>query len=111
MLSFNSQAQYACGEIDGFEFSNGNDSLEIMDGGEYDLNNLPSNFYIDLNVHGNSQSAKYVVTNLGTGQNYTIVENEISNLFLSVSTPSWNPKLKKFKILLVYNSGKLYWFI
>ena len=63
-ISFTSFAQNSCGEIDGFQFSNGSESTEISNGGEYDINTLPNNFFIDLNVNGYSQSARYIVTNL-----------------------------------------------
>ncbi|MBT8393748.1 MAG: hypothetical protein KJN66_02755, partial [Bacteroidia bacterium] len=41
-------AENNCGEIENIEFSNGNTSQAINDGGTYNLDNLPNDFYINL---------------------------------------------------------------
>ncbi|GAB1858601.1 hypothetical protein MHTCC0001_34410 [Flavobacteriaceae bacterium MHTCC 0001] len=65
--------------------------------GTYHIDALPEHFYVDLKVHGYSQSVKYVIENLETHQTHTIVEN-----FLPYTLPagnnSWNLGTGEFKI-------------
>ena len=77
LLSFNySHAlDNNCGEIESVEFSNGDSTQDISDGGSYYLGDLPNDFYINTNVSGNIQSVRYTVKNLETNQQYSIVEN------------------------------------
>ena len=107
-ISFTSFAQNSCGEIDGFQFSNGSESTEISNGGEYDINTLPNNFFIDLNVNGYSQSARYIVTNLDTDQNYTIVENQLPYTY-PAGGGAWDLGVGTFKVkakLHLFNNAR-----
>ncbi|WP_452224077.1 T9SS type A sorting domain-containing protein [Lacinutrix chionoecetis] len=71
-----------CGDIAELQFSNGSDTpTTIVDGGSYDINSLPSNFYIDAIVNGQSESVRFEVENLDTNEEYSIIENYIPYTF------------------------------
>lgn len=78
-----------CGQISGFEFSNGNSSISITDGGEYTLSQLPNNFYVDVIVDGHSESSSIRVKNLDTSQEVTIGENYLPYTF-PAGNGAWN---------------------
>jgi|GEM_PF-2377206 len=95
-----------CGSISGFQFSNGTTSTAINYNQSYYINDLPNNFYIDLLVNGYSQSAKYHVRNLDTGQSYTVSENHLPYTFPG-GNGAWNYGCGNFEIkakLYKYNS-------
>jgi hypothetical protein len=75
MMSINSFADIICGSIEGFEFSNGHESVNLIDGQSYLPQDLPDNFYVNLKVDGYSQSVRYVVENIETGEVFKITEN------------------------------------
>lgn len=71
-----------CGDITEFQFTNGSDpATTIVDGGVYNLNDLPNNFYVDGIVNGNSDSLRFEVTNTTTGQTYSTIENYLPYTF------------------------------
>ena len=92
-----------CGNISGFEFSNGNSSIAIQNDEEYYIGDLPSNFYVDLIVSGYSQSASFELENKDTGQEYNIGENVLPYTFpggngaWSYGTGEFEVKAKIFK--------------
>ncbi|AUC82140.1 T9SS type A sorting domain-containing protein [Lacinutrix sp. Bg11-31] len=86
-----------CGTISGFEFSNGNSSVAIVEGGEYSLDQLPTNFYTDIIVDGFSESASIKVKNLNTGQQYTIGENYLPYTFPG-GNGAWNLPAAEYEI-------------
>ncbi|HIC30989.1 MAG TPA: T9SS type A sorting domain-containing protein [Flavobacteriaceae bacterium] len=65
----------SCGEVDGFTFTNGNTSTDIIDGNTYEVNNLPTDFFVESQVSGNSESVKLILKNLDTNQTYYVGEN------------------------------------
>lgn len=96
-----------CGEISGFEFSNGADTATIVDGVSYDVNDLPDGFYINGLVSGDSESFVYQVTNLDTGEVYNITENLIDYTF-PAGNQSWDLGTGTFEIkasLFSHNHG------
>ncbi|SEQ11749.1 Por secretion system C-terminal sorting domain-containing protein [Hyunsoonleella jejuensis] len=103
-FSVSAFASTDCGLIAGFEFSNGNESVTLEDQQTYDINNLPENFYVNLNVDGYSQSARFTVENLETGSRHTITENLLPYTF-PAGNGSWHLGLGTFKI-----TAKLYKF-
>ncbi|WP_290470444.1 T9SS type A sorting domain-containing protein [Lacinutrix sp. MedPE-SW] len=71
-----------CGDITEFQFTNGTDqATTIVDGGLYTVNDLPAGFYIDGIVNGDSDSLRFEVTNVNTGQVYNIIENYLPYTF------------------------------
>ncbi len=52
IFSIQSYASNNCGEINGFEFSNGSESMAIENGGVYNITDIPSNAFINLLVDG-----------------------------------------------------------
>ena len=86
-----------CGTISGFEFSNGNSSVAIVEGGEYSLDQLPNNFYVDVVVNGFSESASIKVKNKNTGQQYTIGENYLPYTFPG-GNGAWNLPAAEYEI-------------
>ncbi|MCX7550621.1 hypothetical protein, partial [Xanthomarina sp. F2636L] len=97
ILSFQSFADVNCGHIEGFMFSNGQNSVMLENGGNYNITDLPQNFYIDLNVEGYSQSVKYYVQNLDTGERVYITENVLPYTF-PTGNQAWNLGAGNFKI-------------
>jgi hypothetical protein len=87
--SFNSFADVICGSIEGFEFSNGHETVNLMDGESYIINDLPDNFYVNLNVDGYSQSVRYEVENLDTGEVFKITETSKPYTF-PAGNGKWN---------------------
>lgn len=81
-----------CGQIDGFEFSNfsSDPTLAITDGGSYDINNIPSDFNINVLTSGPIESAFNTLTNLDTGEVYTKQENVVPYTFPGATTSVWN---------------------
>lgn|GEM_PF-4124201 len=65
---------------------------------------MPENFYVNLNVDGYSQSARFTVENLETGSRHTITENLLPYTF-PAGNGSWHLGLGTFKI-----TAKLYKF-
>ena len=90
-------AQSECGTILSIQFTNGIESIEIEDDGQYDLNELPPNFYIQLDVEGNSESARISVENLMTEERVAIVDNDEYYSFPSEDT-AWNMGTGIFKL-------------
>ncbi|WGD35195.1 T9SS type A sorting domain-containing protein [Olleya sp. YS] len=105
-FSFQSYANddLVCGHINNIEFSNGNEITTLENGGNYSIGDLPSNFYLSLNVSGYSQSAKYRVTNLDTGEVINIIENQLPYTFPAGNT-AWNLGVGNFEV-----KAKLYKF-
>ncbi len=108
MYSFQAVAfdETYCGNIAGFEFSNGSSSVTISNDQSYYIGDLPNNFYVDLIVNGYSQSAKFYVKNLSTGQNYSITENHLPYTFPG-GNGAWNFGYGEFEVkakLYKYNS-------
>ncbi|AUC77648.1 T9SS type A sorting domain-containing protein [Olleya sp. Bg11-27] len=86
-----------CGSISGFEFSNGNSTTRITNNQSYYIGDLPSDFYVDLQVNGYSRSAKFYVKNLDTGQRYSINENRLPYTFPG-GNGAWNLGCGNFEI-------------
>ncbi|MBC3759314.1 hypothetical protein H7U19_12925, partial [Hyunsoonleella sp. SJ7] len=97
LLSPNVFANTVCGQIENLEFSNGHETAPLENNGVYNINDLPEHFYLDVNVHGYSQSAKYTVENLQTHQTYTIVENLLPYTFPSGNS-AWDLGTGDFRI-------------
>lgn len=107
LVSLQSFADIVCGHIEGFEFTNGNNSLAIEEGGVYTIDVLPEHFYINSNINGKSESVKYVVENLDSGKKYTIIENSPPYTF-PAGNSAWNLGIGTFKLtatLYKYNFG------
>ena len=51
VILFSTQAYAACEDIEDYEFTNGSESIVLVDGGEYTLDELPSNFYLQANLN------------------------------------------------------------
>ena len=77
LLSFNFSIadENNCGQIENIEFSNGDISQTISDGGSYNIGDLPNDFYINLSYSGNVKSVRYFVKNLDTNEQYSKLEN------------------------------------
>lgn len=86
-----------CGSISGFEFSNGTTTTAISHNQSYYINDLPNNFYVNLLVNGYSQSAKFYVKNLDTGQCYVVNENHLPYTFPG-GNGAWNYGCGNFEI-------------
>ncbi|WP_048330949.1 hypothetical protein, partial [Bizionia psychrotolerans] len=96
-----------CGDIEGFEFSNGSESMAIENGGSYNIADLPSFAYINLLVDGNSQSAKFAVRNDNTDEYDYITENSLPYTYPS-GNQAWDLGVGTFTIradLYKYNYG------
>jgi len=105
IYSITAFAETDCGHISGFELSNGNSSITIVDEGEYSLDQFPANAYIDVLISGFSESASIHVKNKDTGQEYTIVENYLPYTF-PAGNGAWNPQPGEYEIeaeLFKYN--------
>ncbi|NND94370.1 MAG: hypothetical protein HKN45_05850, partial [Flavobacteriales bacterium] len=63
-----------CAEIEGFVFSNGYESIEIEEGQEYSISDLPDGFYVEAIASGNDESIRFIVTSDG------IYKNKVENL-------------------------------
>ncbi|WP_168796604.1 T9SS type A sorting domain-containing protein [Cognatitamlana onchidii] len=63
------------GVIEGFEFTNGHESVQVKEGSSYAFDDLPGHFYLNAHVSGYAQSVKFEVTNIDTGEVLSIVEN------------------------------------
>ncbi len=110
-ISFNHNqavaAENNCGEIENIEFTNGDSSQIISDGENYNLGDLPNDFYLNTNVSGNIQSVRYTVKNLETNQQYSIVENYEPYTF-PAGNSAWNLGEGTFRIkvrIYKYNYG------
>ena len=102
-----SYSQSSCGEIAGFEFSNGTSSISVANGETVAIDELPSDFYLNLLINGKSGSAKYIIENLDTGEIHRITENVLPYTF-PAGNRSWNLGVGSFKIkanLYKYNFG------
>ncbi len=86
-----------CGSIAGFEFSNGTTTTAISYNQSYYINDLPNNFYVNLLVSGYSQSAKFYVRNLDTGQCYNVNENHLPYTFPG-GNGAWNYGCGNFEV-------------
>ncbi|WP_299251454.1 T9SS type A sorting domain-containing protein [uncultured Lacinutrix sp.] len=93
-----------CGDIAELQFSNGTDTITIEDGEAYNINNLPSNFYIDAIVSGASESVRLEVENLETNEEYSIIENYIPYTF-PAGNGAWNLGLGTFEVKASMYSG------
>jgi len=85
-----------CGDITGLVFTNGTESVTIVDGQTYELRDLPEGFYIEMVVDGASESAKYYVTNVDTSVVLTAIDNEEPYNYPEVGP--WELGLGNFKI-------------
>ena len=107
LISFNTYADIICGSIEGFEFTNGNESVNLIDGRTYTTKDLPDNFYVSLRVNGYSQSVRYEVENLETGEIFKITENSKPYTF-PAGNAKWNLGTGTFRLkanLYKYNLG------
>ena len=86
-----------CGEIVGFEFTNGHESMGLTDGNSFDINDLPDNFYVSLRVDGYSQSVRYTLENLDTGTKHKILENTLPYTLPGGNKP-WNFGNGRYKL-------------
>ncbi|WP_229731380.1 hypothetical protein, partial [Hyunsoonleella pacifica] len=98
LFSLNLSANTNCGHITGLEFSNGHEVVSLENNGVYNINDLPEHFYINLNVDGYSESAKYTVVNLETHQSYNIIENILPYTF-PAGNGSWHLGTGTFEIM------------
>ena len=97
-----------CGHIEGFEFTNGQESVQISNDNTYDASQLPENFYVNVHVEGYSQSLRYKVKNLETGEVHQIVENYLPYTYPSGGN-SWDLGNGTFRItasLYNFNGGR-----
>lgn len=101
-FSIQSFAAKKNGNINGFEFTNGQQTISLDNGKEYNLNELPTNFYINLIVNGYSQSVRYKVENLDNGKTYKNTESFLPYTFPSGNTP-WKLGVGNFKITAYLN--------
>ena len=100
-------ADIGCGTFEGFEFTNGHESVDIINGENYVFGNLPGHFYVKALIHGDSESVKFNVENLDTGKKFTIIENILPYTF-PAGNGDWNIGNGTFKItasLYKYDSG------
>ncbi|WP_299361086.1 T9SS type A sorting domain-containing protein [Winogradskyella sp.] len=97
MFGFSQTESRWCGDIESFEFTNGSQSTQINNGGSYEISELPEDFYLNAHVEGYSQSLKYKVRNLGTGEVYQIVENVLPYTFPAGGN-EWNLGTGTFKV-------------
>ena len=74
-FNFTNAFEKNCGEIEGIEFTNGDSTQAISSGGSYNLDSLPENFYVNVNFDGRVRSVRYIVKNIDTNQQYSILEN------------------------------------
>ncbi len=86
-----------CGKIEGLTFTNGTDSIAIVNGETYEWNDLPTGFYLEMAVNGASQSARYYVKNADTDEVLTNTENSLPYNFPSTGNP-WNLGIGSFKV-------------
>ncbi|PQV45762.1 hypothetical protein CLV33_112106, partial [Jejuia pallidilutea] len=108
LFSSNLSADTDCGHITGLEFSNGHETVMLKDHEVYNINDLPEHFYINLNVDGYSQSARFIVKNLDTGSTYNITENLLPYTF-PAGNASWHLGLGTFKITTYLYKFDLAW--
>ncbi|WP_417195964.1 T9SS type A sorting domain-containing protein [Bizionia sp.] len=107
IFSIQSYASNNCGEINGFEFSNGSESMAIENGGVYNITDIPSNAFINLLVDGYSQSVRYAVRNDNTNEYDYITEN-VEPYTYPAGNRAWNLGTGTFTIradLHRYNNG------
>ena len=103
MSGYSQEDSRWCGDIDNFEFSNGHESTQIENNGNYNFNELPEGFYVKANVDGYSQSLRYKVKNLETGQIHQVTENLLPYTF-PAGDSAWNLGGGTFQI-----TASLYW--
>ncbi|AUP80440.1 T9SS type A sorting domain-containing protein [Flavivirga eckloniae] len=96
-LFFQSFANNNCGTIEGFEFTNGHESVVLSDGKTYSIEELPNNFYLNSHVSGYSQSIRYVIENLNTGKKHKVTENLLPYTF-PAGNNSWHLGNGTFKL-------------
>ncbi|WP_345275924.1 hypothetical protein, partial [Litoribaculum gwangyangense] len=99
-FSLQSYSNTLCGTIEGFEFTNGHESVSLVDSGLYAVSDLPGKFYINTKVKGASQSVKYIVENLDTGKKYSIIENRLPYTF-PAGNAAWNLGEGRFKLTAI----------
>ena len=107
IFSIQSYANNNCGEINGFEFSNGSESMAIENGGVYNITDIPSNAFINLLIDGYSQSVRYAVRNDNTNEYDYITEN-VEPYTYPAGNRAWNLGTGTFTIradLHRYNNG------
>ena len=97
LFSLQSFADVTCGQIEGFEFTNGNESVAANDGDAYAIDELPGHFYVNSLISGSVGSVKYVVENLDTGKYYSIIENTTPFTF-PAGNGDWNLGKGRFKV-------------
>ncbi|GAA4963170.1 T9SS type A sorting domain-containing protein [Algibacter aquimarinus] len=101
LVSLQSYAEILCGNIDGFEFTNGHESVNLKDGGIYAFDELPGHFYVNAHINGNSQSVKYKVQNLDTGEIYpSTIENSLPYTY-PAGNADWNLGKGRFKVTAI----------
>ena len=106
-ISIQSFAQIYCGSIQGFEFTNGHESVNVTNKKNYVFGDLPSHFYIKALTNGHSESVKFNIHNLDTGQRFTIIENILPYTF-PAGNGDWDIGNGKFQVtasLYRYNNG------
>ncbi|GAB5565673.1 MAG: hypothetical protein Wins2KO_27360 [Winogradskyella sp.] len=109
-ISYAQKSSGWCGNIHEFEFSNGNETVTIENNATYDINELPHGFYVNSLIDGYSQSLRYRVKNLDTGEIYNIIEN-----FLPYTYPAggneWDLGTGTFKVTarLYFRNGGRGW--
>ena len=86
-----------CGDIEGFEFTNGHESIQIQDHATYVFGDLPSHFYLNAHIDGYSESLKYKVENLDTGEIHQITENLLPYTFPAGGN-DWNLGTGTFRV-------------
>uniref|UniRef100_UPI00177AECE0 hypothetical protein n=1 Tax=Hanstruepera ponticola TaxID=2042995 RepID=UPI00177AECE0 len=93
-----------CGTIESVQFTNGSQSISIEDGNVYDLSELPANFYLKLDVQGNSESARISAENLETNERIAIIDNSEEYTFPNGDT-SWSLGTGTFKVMTAIHAG------
>ncbi|QIJ88156.1 hypothetical protein C7H62_0346 [Mesoflavibacter sp. HG96] len=86
-----------CATLTGLEFTNGTDSLPLVDNQAYSVTELPNNFYINAQLDGTVSKIKYYVTNLDTNNTVSISESVAPYTFPSTGN-SWNLGAGNFQI-------------
>ncbi|WP_111685457.1 T9SS type A sorting domain-containing protein [Winogradskyella tangerina] len=110
-LGFSQNESRFCGNIESFEFTNGNESTHVDNNGTYDISELPDNFYLNAEIHGYSQSLRYKVQNMDSGETFEIVENILPYTF-PAGNGAWDIGTGTFKVTatLYFRDGGRGWY-
>ncbi|WP_250433900.1 T9SS type A sorting domain-containing protein [Hanstruepera flava] len=90
-----SAANNDCGSLERVMFTNGSEFVTIQNGGQYDISDLPSNFYVQLMVNGNSESSRISIENVNTDERRSIIDNQADYTFPEGDSP-WDLGLGEF---------------